>query len=190
MYENLNKFCEDNWLQLSWSFEYGRYWDSKVSITELLSILVDPGFEYIKQNHAVKLQEACDRWTRIHENLEKGTDKQDPFYRRFREWKIVHGIDITYKEKTFYREEIRGMIDAWTNIWPVDYKSSLRMNEKYKLQVTWYCRLTWDKQWWILYLSKDKYIFDEVDSEEYIEVFKELLTYSRSIIKIDKNKNI
>lgn len=191
MFDKINKFATDNWLMLSWSFEYGRYWDWKVSITELLSILVDPSFEYIKVNHAWKLKEACERWTRIHENLEKWNDKSDPFYRRWREWKICNGINIIQKENTYSKDEIRGTIDAmveqeWYTLFPVDYKSSLRRNEKYCIQVAWYCRLTWATHWWILYLSKDKYIYEEVDIEKYLPIFLDLLEYSRNIIAINQ----
>jgi hypothetical protein len=192
MYSKLEKFCEDNKLKLAWHFEYNRYWTWEISITELLSILVDPTFEYIKQNHSEKLQQACDRWTAIHENIEKWIDTSNPHYRRFKEWKICEWVKILHKEKKFTREWIRGNIDAIIEsdklTWPVDYKSSLRRNEKYKLQLAWYCWLTWYTMWWILYLSDKKYIYDIFDIQEYLEIFEELLRYSKNIIAININE--
>jgi len=202
MYENLNKFCEKNWLRLASSFSYWRYWDNKISITELLSIFIDPSFEYIKDNHSDKLEEACNRWTLVHSNIENNissrsnvatikshTPPQTLYYRRWREWKVCNDIVIAYKEKTFVRDDIRWQVDAWTNIWPVDYKSSIRKNEKYKLQVTWYCWLSYEDKWWILYLNKDKYIFEEVIASEYMDIFLELIAYSKTILKINKHNN-
>lgn len=193
MFEKLKAFAQENWLQLAWSFEHWRYNDWMISITELLSIFVDPWFEYIKIHHADKLKAACERWTRIHENIEKWTDKKDPFYRRYREWKLINGVTILHKEKKYTRDNIRGTIDAVIEseevVWPLDYKSSLRRNEKYCLQVAGYCWLTGYKQWWILYLSEDKYIYEVIDIEKYLPIFEELVEYSKTIIAINPHQD-
>lgn len=197
-FDNLIKFCEENNLTLSDHFYHGRYGDWKVSVTELLSILVSWVFEHIKLNHTEALEKACARWTLVHENIENNiserpksaSDKPKPtalYYRRWREWKVCSGVNILEKEQDFFRDEIRGTIDAITDIWVVDYKSSMIKNKKYWLQICAYCWLSWHTTWWILHLNEKKYEFVEVDVEKYMPVFLELLEYSRLITKINQN---
>lgn len=204
MYENLIKFCEDNKLKINEAFNYNRYWDWNISVTESLSILEDDSFNYIKRNHAEALEQACVRWTEVHSNIE--TDKfdhkeyyknslsmnhketLDNFYLSFKQWQIINGIKILKKEETYFRDWFRGTIDAITNIWIVDYKTSLLENEKYKLQIAFYCRLSWYNKWYILYLSKKKYKFVEVEVEKYMPIVLEIIELSKLLNKNNINQ--
>jgi len=188
----LKKFCSDNGYELWIDLVYGRYGTDDISVTELLSIIEDPSFTYIKQNHWEKLQEACDRWHAVHEMLdkEKIDYKHKDYYKRFREWKLLYSITIVDKEKTFYKEWIRGTIDAITNLWVVDYKTSIRKNEKYKIQIAAYCRLSWLNNWYILYMNKKKFEFIEVENlKYYTDIWLELLEYKETILLFNKNKD-
>ena len=163
MFKKLKQFCEDNKFELSDTLIHWRYGDWSISVTELLWLIVDPWFEYVKNNHTKKLQEACDRWNEVHDNAEnhnsivyreiKKNNNIYKYHKTFKQWKILHGVNILETEKTFVKQWIRGTIDALTNIWLVDYKSSRKHNIKYFLQVAWYCWLSEENNWYILYMN-------------------------------------
>ena len=197
----LKLFCEKNGYELDTDLVYGRYGDNNISVTELLSIIKDPSFEYVKANHSKAVEEACERWTAIHDMLEsehvvqwcrstKIDTTKTSYYKRFREWKLLYGIEILEKEKTYYKDWIRGTVDAVTNLGIVDYKTSKRQNEKYKIQIAAYCWLSWLNDWRILYMDDKGFIFVEVhDLKYYTDIWLELLEYKETIILFNKNKD-
>ena len=204
MYENIISFCEENKLMIKDNYSFNRYWDWLTSVTELLWLLEDSTFEFIKKNYKEELEKACERWTTVHSNIETNTfnreeyiknnleiNKKDisRYYLRYKEWQLINGIKILHKEKTFVNGQIRGTIDVITNLWVVDYKTSLIDNPKYHIQVAWYCWLSWEKNWYILYLSEKKYKFVKVDLEKYTPIFLELLDLSNKLLAININKN-
>lgn len=198
-FRELINFCEKNRFDLWETLIHGRYGDWSISVTELLSIIVDPWFEFVKANHPQKLKEACDRGTEIHSMLEnsdtveiistpsKKESAYYKYYKRFLEWKILSWVEILEKEKTFIKDWIRWTIDAITDLWVVDYKSSRRKNIKYFLQVAGYCWLSDNDKWYILYMNEKWFDFDEVeDLEYYKKIFLELLEYSKTILNYNK----
>lgn len=194
--KELVDFLTENKLLLNDRFNYNRYWDWTMSVTEILSVIHDENFELIKARHAWALKNACDRWTSIHKNIEEwnhcsGNKLHDAFYLRFKEAQIIEGIDILQKEKRFVIEGISGTIDAITNLWVVDYKTSLNLNPKYFIQIAAYCRLSWETKWYLLLLNDKKYNFVKVDVEKYIVIWKQLLEYIKqdSILKININED-
>lgn len=196
----LKLFCKDNWFELWTDLVYGRYGTDDISVTELLSIIEDPSFTYIKQNYWDKIQEACDRWHAVHEMLESEEVHivqwsrswiditKTSYYKRFREWKLLYWIDIIDKEKTFYKDWIRWTVDAITNVGVVDYKTSTRKNPKYMIQIAAYCWLSWIDTWYILYMDEKKFEFVEVENlKYYTELWIELLEYKKTILLFNKN---
>ena len=205
MYDNLISFCEDKKLFISDTLKYNRYWDWNISVTELLSILEDDSFNYVKRNYAQAIENACERWKQVHSNIEENkfdyknyysdsleissNNKLDKFYLAYKQWKIINSITILSSEQTFVKDWLRGTIDAITNLWVVDYKTSLKENEKYCIQVAFYCYLSWEENWYILYLSKDKYKFVKVDIQKYMPIVLELIELSKILYKVNKQEN-
>lgn len=72
MFDNIKQWAKDNKYELLTQIPEGwdRYKDGTPSVTTILSLLRDPGFEYVKRNHAEALQTACERGTRIHGEAE------------------------------------------------------------------------------------------------------------------------
>lgn len=139
--KNPNYYLKEN-------IEFWRYGDGKISVTEALWFIGDRWLDFIKNNYADQLQVACERWTRVHQELEDYWRDAKLWnsnrYKLFRKFLLVKGIDILEAEKTYYRGNIRWTIDAIvTIIWTLDYKSSLCISEKYKVQIAAYCWLSW-----------------------------------------------
>lgn len=201
-YKKLREFCWVNKLKLWDELNYWRYWDWLISVTEMLSILVDPWFEFIKKNHSDKLKKACDKWTMIHEAIEldakldmrwaKNKEQQmvHDYMKTYKSWKIIHMIDIEHKEKTYVKDWIRWTIDAISDWWHIiDYKTSRRKNNKYMLQIAAYCWLSWLESWSILYMNEEWFDYIEVENiEYYIDIFKELIDYSKTILNFNIKK--
>lgn len=189
--KNPNYYLKDN-------IDYWRYGDWKISVTEALSLIWDSGLDFIKHKYPVQLEEACIRWNKVHQELENyWKDKtlwNSNRYKLFRKFQILNGINILEAEEIYYRGNIRGTIDAITNIWIIDYKSSLCISEKYKVQIAAYCWLSWQTKGGILYLwaddkvdklymsAKNKYKFIEVDVPKYLEVWEDILYLLREHI--------
>jgi len=193
-FSKLKEFCKNNNFNLSNELIFWRYWDNNISVTELLTIIIDPRFEYIKYNYKWKLEEACKKWEAIHSILENNKIVEEDniyykYYKRFLEWKILLWITIIEKEKVFIKDWIRWTIDVITNLWIVDYKTSKKKyDEKYFLQVAWYCWLSNNNKWNILYINEKWFDFVEISNMEYyIEIFLELLEYSKTILIYNKN---
>lgn len=187
---NLKEFCEKNWYILSDTLPKNlyRYWDDKISITTIISILKDPSLEYVIKYHQDKIDEACVEWIRIHKQAEE-------FFRKwswvseininFMSWLILKGLDIVKTESSYYKEWIRWTIDAvWYSIkdkkfYNIDYKNTNKHSEKYCLQLWGYKWLNWFD--WVLLYWKWKLNIIEA-WEEYEKIFIELKDYFFNLI--------
>lgn len=178
---SLKNFCDQHGYYISETIpsNWNRYWDGIPSVTTLLSILVDPKFEYIKKNHKQALHDAANRGKETHA-------KAESFYRwlgttlhpQILKFHIVHWVEVIWLEERF-EKDISGTVDCiWymSKEWKtynIDYKNTMHTSEKYKLQLAGYQYLN-GNPWWLLYLSDKKYIYDTNITEEHLELFLEL----------------
>lgn len=180
---NLKQFCDHYWYKLrdeipSW---WDRYRNWIPSVTTILSLIVDPGFEWIKKNNNEQLQNAIIRWKKTHADAESFFNGDiATLHKQILKFHIINSVEIISQEE-LYEKDISWTIDLvaslmlnWVRVeMNIDYKSSLYLNPKYKLQLAWYRYLNW-LDWWLLYLGDKKYIFDyDIWEQEYL-IFLEL----------------
>jgi len=187
----LKEFCERYGYELSDQLKYWRYWDDMITVTELLSLIIDPWFEFVKTNLPDKLKKACDRWTRVHKMFETWIVPDDnilhAYNKQYKQWLLLHDISISDKEKTYYKDNIRWTIDAVLEDGTiVDYKSSMFSNIKYNIQIWWYAYISGLSKWSILYINNKEYDYVDIEDIEYYKnLFKWLIEYSEWILKFN-----
>lgn len=176
---NLNKFCDDNWYKLMDEIPYNwnRYQDGIPSVTTILSLIIDPKFEWVKRNHTQAVINAANRGKETHADAES-------FYRwlgktlhpQILKFHVLHWVEVISTEQR-YQKDISWTIDL---IWVIDgitynidYKNTMHQSMKYKLQLWWYRYLN-DNRWALLYLSDKKYILDTNITDMHLDLFLEL----------------
>lgn len=180
---NLKQFCDQHWYKLrdeipSW---WDRYRNWIPSVTAVLALIVDPWFEWIKKNSNEQLQVAITRWKKTHADAESFFNGDiATLHKQILKFHIINSVQIIGQEIR-YEKDISWTIDLvaslmlnWVRVdMNIDYKSSLYLNPKYKLQLAGYKYLNW-LDWWLLYLWDKKYIFDyDITDREYL-IFLEL----------------
>lgn len=176
---NLNKFCDDNWYKLMDEIPYNwnRYQDGIPSVTTILSLIIDPKFEWVKRNHTQAVINAANRGKETHADAES-------FYRwlgktlhpQILKFHVLHGVEVISTEQR-YQKDISWTIDlVWVIdgiTYNIDYKNTMHQSLKYKLQLWWYRYLN-DNRWALLYLSDKKYILDTIITDMHLDLFLEL----------------
>lgn len=196
---NLKQFCEQNWFYLKdrIDWEWDRYWDGIPSVTTILTLIVDPVFEYIKRNNSEQIDEAAKRWKRVHANAEKHSIEWNmDVDNSIVEFHTIFDITTIHVEKK-YEKDIQWTIDLVWYVWwrqkgihNIDYKSSVKnKNKKYKLQLTWYKYLNW-YNWLLAYVEWKKLKHEFVDCDEYMEAFLELKDLFFKLLKANDNLHI
>lgn len=180
---NLQQFCEQNnfYLRDSINWEWDRYNDWIASITTVLNLIIDPWFEYVKRNHADKIESAANRWKLIHANAEDHVKNGNmDVDNSVIEFFTIFDVEPIYTEKK-YVKDVQWTIDLvwdihWKDSWihNIDYKSSVKnKNKKYRMQLAWYKYLNW-YDWFLAYVDWKKLKHEFVDCDEYMEAFLEL----------------
>lgn len=176
---NLNKFCDDNWYKLMDEIPYNwnRYQDGIPSVTTILSLIIDPKFEWVKRNHIQAVINAANRGKETHADAES-------FYRwlgktlhpQILKFHVLHWVEVISTEQR-YQKDISWTIDlVWVIdgiTYNIDYKNTMHQSLKYKLQLWWYRYLN-DNRWALLYLSDKKYILDTIITDMHLDLFLEL----------------
>lgn len=186
MFDLLNTFCKANKFNLLDSIpsDWDRYWDWIPSVTALLKLIQEPWFEYVKRNYANEVAIACQRWTDIHQWAEDFFDWVSPdIHKQIMKFHVLYDFTIVSKEQRIFKD-ISWWIDiTWTSTllsWGVlvniDYKTNIKKNIKYVLQMCWYYYLNWNP-WYILYMSDKKFDLVEADIQKYMPIFLELKEY-------------
>jgi len=139
---NLKQFCDHYWYKLrdeipSW---WDRYRNWIPSVTTVLSLIVDPGFEWIKKNNNEQLQNAIIRWKKTHADAESFFNGDiATLHKQILKFHIINSVEIISQEE-LYEKDISWTIDLvaslmlnWVRVeMNIDYKSSLYLNPKYK----------------------------------------------------------
>lgn len=102
MYDNIKKWAHDNGYELMTELprNWDRYGDGVPSVTTILSLLVEPGFEYVKKNYAKEVQAACDRGTKVHGDAEAFFDgNSSVIHNQIMKFHILHDVEILEKER-------------------------------------------------------------------------------------------
>lgn len=182
---NLKEFCEKNWYELATTIpeNWDRYQDKTPSVTTILSLLIDRWFEYVKKNYKDALEQAVKKWTKMHNDAETFFNTWWEINKHILKFHILYDVEIIWQEQN-YKTDYQWTIDLIADVTykekrirlNVDYKSSLNRSEKYRLQLAWYKCLN-GNDWALLYIGKDKYIFDVFNTEEYVPAFLELKDY-------------
>lgn len=178
---DFQSFVSKNGLKIreSLDYEWDRYGDGNVSVTSVLNLLVDPAFEYVKRNYWDAVKAACERWTAIHQWAEDFFSwRWTTVDKRILKFHVLHDVRVLEQERTYVKESVRWTVDLVASVngllTNVDYKSSMKRNEKYRVQLAWYHWLN-GNAWWILYLwDGSKFVYDQFDVTEYLPVFLEL----------------
>lgn len=187
---NLQEFCTKNWYILLDTIpeNWNRYSNWIPSVTTILSLLYDKGFEFVKKNYADAVKQAATRWTMIHSEAESFFDNWWKINHQILKFHTLYHVDILGKEERIIKD-VQGTIDLIGNIqlsWSefiknVDYKSSKKRSEKYRLQMGGYKYLNgYDGV--ILYLDDKKFFLDVFDTSEYLPVFIELKDYFLTLL--------
>jgi len=192
MFDNILKFCEDNWYTLLTSIpsDWDRYGNGIPSVTTILSLIYDKWFEYVKYNYKEELAEACVRWKKIHKDSEDFFDGNwTEIHKQIMKFHSLYDIEIIQQEENITKD-IQWTIDLVCHIWHfidtnmnIDYKSSKKKSKKYFLQCWWYEYLNW-LRWWVLYLWKKDFDF-QICPSWYKELFIELKDYFLMLLKND-----
>lgn len=186
---NLQEFCTKNWytlldyIPLNWN----RYGDWIPSVTTILSLLYDKGFEFVKRNHAEAVAQACIRGTDIHDKAESFFDNGWEINHQILKFHVLYNIHIVWKEVKVVKD-IQGTIDLIALMLDddvpknFDYKSSKNKSAKYRLQLAGYKYLN-GLDGALLYLDKKKFILDQFDTDEYLPAFIELKDYFLTLLQ-------
>lgn len=177
---NLLEWCESNWYYLKdkIDFNYWRYLDWFVSVTEVLKLIWDPWFEYVMKYNEDKVKEAAVKWTEVHKQAEDFFTPKSwviDVNQNFMKFHTLYDVKILKQEETYYKyvwevkwiHWIRWSVDCigevmYDNpftkpsyyITNIDYKNSEKHSPKYLLQLAWYKWLNWNN--WILVYGKWK----------------------------------
>lgn len=186
MFQLLKTFCKDNWFNLLDSIpgDWDRYQDWIPSVTALLKLIQEPGFEYVKRNYADEVAIACQRWTDIHQWAEDFFDWISPtIHKQIMKFHVLYDFKIESQEQRIFKDISGGIDITWTSpllSWGVlvniDYKTNIKQNIKYVLQMCGYYYLNWYPGY-ILYMSDKKFELVEADIEKYMPIFLELKQY-------------
>ena len=186
MFDLLKQFASENKMNLLDSIprDWDRYWDGIWSVTALLKLLQEPGFEYVKRNYADEVAEACKRWTDIHQWAEDFFSwMSEDIHKQILKFHVLYDFKIAAQEQRVFKD-ISWWIDvigsspllSWGVLVNVDYKTNIKENIKYKLQMCWYKYLN-GYDWYILYTSDKKFNLVEVEMDIYMPIFLELKEY-------------
>jgi len=187
---NLQEFCIKNWYTLLDYIPEGwnRYWDGIPSVTTVLSLLYDRGFEFVKRNYADAVKQAATRGTAIHSEAESFFDNWGKINHQILKFHTLYNVDILSKEEKIIKDvqwtiDLTGILQiSWHEFLKnVDYKSSKKRSEKYRLQMGWYKYLN-GNDGVILYLDDKKFFLDIFDTSEYLPVFVELKDYFLTLL--------
>lgn len=208
----LNNFIKKYWYELrdtltynsyavKWSRDTHREWDS-ISVTEILSLIIEPNFEIVKDIHSESIEKACSYGTNIHNTLEEYVLwhielPNENIYRQFKLSIIKERIKPIIPEEMFalnidWLPPITGTIDLQADIkWVkniIDYKTSRKNRNfitiKHLLQICFYIKLSWIQKWWLLYLNKKWYklkLFSDKEIEEWLNIVSDLIEYTKHL---------
>lgn len=187
MFDLIKKFSSENKINLldriplTWD---DRYKDWIPSVTTMLSLFQEPGFEYVKRNYADEVAIACKRGTDIHQWAEDFFDWLSPdIHKQIMKFHVLYDFKIAAQEQRIFKD-ISGGIDvignspllSWGVLVNIDYKTNIKQNIKYKIQMGGYNYLNWNPGY-ILYMSDKKFELVEVEMDIYLPLFLELKEY-------------
>jgi hypothetical protein len=186
MFDLIKQFASENKMNLLDSLPtwWDRYWDGIWSVTALLKLFQEPGFEYVKRNYADEVAVACKRWTDIHQWAEDFFSwLSEDIHKQILKFHVLYDFKISAQEQRVFKD-ISGGIDvigsspllSWGVLVNVDYKTNIKQNIKYKIQMWWYNYLNWNPGY-ILYMSDKKFELVEVEMDIYLPLFLELKEY-------------
>ncbi len=187
----------------TWQRSEVRDYDS-ISITEVLQLIIDPNMEMVKRYYSDKMEEACEYWTWIHndidENIKWNKSKKDNIHIQYRLALLKEWIKIEQSEKTYSKEFkslpiITGTIDWLTKDSIIDWKTSKTDRNfksiKYQLQLAWYRWLSWYKKSMVVYLNNKKYSTKISSNTEYWdELWLQLLVYANKLYELWQYNNL
>ena len=186
MFDLLKQFASENKMNLldrlpeSWD----RYGDWIGSVTALLKLFQEPWFEYVKRNYADEVAIACKRGTDIHQWAEDFFSwESDEIHKQILKFHVLYDFKIAAQEQRIFKDiswwiDVIGSSPLLCNgvLVNVDYKTNIKQNVKYKIQMWWYNYLNWNPGF-ILYMSDKKFDLVEVDMNIYLPLFLELKEY-------------
>lgn len=186
MFDLIKQFASENKMNLldSVPLDWDRYQDWIASVTAILKLLQEPWFEYVKRNYANEVAIACQRWTDIHQWAEDFFDGvSDSIHKQIMKFHVLYDFKIESQEQRIFKD-VSWWIDvtwtspllSWGALVNIDYKTNIKQNIKYKIQMWWYNYLNWNP-WYILYMSDKKFDLVEVDMNIYLPLFIELKEY-------------
>ena len=186
MFDLIKQFASENKMNLldSLPLWWDRYWDGIWSVTALLKLFQEPGFEYVKRNYADEVAIACQRWTDIHQGAEDFFDWISPtIHKQIMKFHVLYDFKIAAQEQRIFKD-ISWWIDvigtsvllSWGVLVNIDYKTNIKQNVKYKIQMGGYHYLNWNPGY-ILYMNDKKFELVEVDMNIYLPLFLELKEY-------------
>ena len=186
MFDLLKQFASENKMNLldrlpSW---WDRYGDWIGSVTALLKLFQEPWFEYVKRNYADEVAVACKRWTDIHQWAEDFFSwASDEIHRQIMKFHVLYDFKIHSQEQRVFKDiswwiDVIGSSPLLCNgvLVNVDYKTNIKQNIKYKIQMGGYNYLNWNPGF-ILYMNDKKFELVEVEMDIYLPLFLELKEY-------------
>lgn len=195
MFDLLKQFASENKLNLLDSIprDWDRYWDGIWSVTALLKLLQEPGFEYVKRNYADEVALACKRWTDIHQWAEDFFSwMSEDIHKQILKFHVLYDFKIAAQEQRIFKD-ISWWIDvigsspllSWGVLVNVDYKTNIKQNIKYKIQMWGYKYLNGNPGY-ILYMNDKKFELVEVEMDIYLPLFLELKEYFFYLLKFQE----
>lgn len=192
MFDLIKQFASENNMNLLDSIpgDWNRYWDGIWSVTALLKLFQEPGFEYVKRNYANEVAIACQRWTDIHQWAEDFfSGVSSDVHKQIMKFHVLYDFKIVQQEQRIFKD-ISGGIDiigtspllSWWSLVNIDYKTNIKKNIKYNLQMAGYHYLNGNPGY-ILYMSDKKFDLVVVDMDIYLPLFLELKQYFFYLLK-------
>ena len=197
MFDLIKQFASENKLNLLDRLpnQWDRYGDWIGSVTALLKLFQEPWFEYVKRNYADEVAVACQRWTDIHKWAEdffawNFTSLDEPtIHKQIMKFHVLYDFKIHSQEQRVFKD-ISWWIDvignspllSWGVLVNVDYKTNIKQNIKYKIQMWGYNYLNWNPGY-ILYMNDKKFELVEVEMDIYLPLFLELKEYFFYLLK-------
>lgn len=186
MFDLLKQFASENKMNLldrlpSW---WNRYGDWIGSVTALLKLFQEPWFEYVKRNYADEVAVACKRGTDIHQWAENFFSwVSDNIHKQIIKFHVLYDFKIHAQEQRVFKDiswgiDVIGSSPLLSNgvLVNVDYKTNIKQNIKYKIQMWGYAYLNWNPGY-ILYMNDKKFELVEVEMDIYLPLFLELKEY-------------
>jgi len=176
-----------------------RPWES-ISVSEILDLIIDDNFNFVKKYYKDELKQACEYWTKTHWELEKYWNgwllsKDNKLHVQVRLALIRDKIKIDKTEKIYSLQLewipiITGTIDVtWSirdNEYIIDYKTSSKsrnyLRVQTKIQLAFYMHLSNIKNASWLYLNQKDYTLQELSEEEKIyfwNIVSDLIEYTK-----------